>query len=291
MRFITLIVITTLSLAMSIARANPDAKRLRAAADEHFVAARFETALVGYQRALATWNHPKIHFSIGLCQLELRDWPAAADAFEAALDGQSELTEREVAEARDYLETALARTATIELVNEQGATLFVDGKLVSARAVRVLPGNHVVVAKRDGISTTETIHVAATENRRVVPVLREVRVSTRWAKWKPWLVVGLGVGVGLASVPLYQLQHDRITEAKYVAEGCIGCDRGDHYDALLADADRFGRYGALALGIGGGVALTGLILVAINRPTQELRALPRVSATRDSVSLSMAASW
>lgn len=286
-----LIILLILAFLTSVTHADTDAKQLRAAADEHFVAARFETALAGYERALAKWNHPKLHFSIGLCQLELRDWAAAADAFEAALRGESGLTEREIAEARNYLATAVERTATLELDNDQGATVFVDGLPVSTRTVRVLPGTHVVLAKRGSISATETVQVAATETLKVAPVLREVHVSSRWSRWKPWVVAGLGASVGLTALPLYHLQRERISDAKQVAEGCIGCDRGDRYDALLADADRFGRYGLLALGVGGGLALTGLILVAINRPTQELRALPRISASGDGVSVGLAASW
>ncbi|MFN0247517.1 MAG: hypothetical protein ACKV2T_11575 [Kofleriaceae bacterium] len=266
------------------------AAAIRAAGDDLFIAGSFESALDHYRRGLALWEHPTLHFSAGLCALELRDWLTAIASFEAALAFDDGLSGDDRAEANRYLETARAKTAMLDLVSTQGAELFVDGTRASRNDVRVLAGTHVVTARRGGIEASETVHVAMGERRAVRPLLHVDEVRPRWSRWKPWTVLVTGTLVAAAAIPLYGRMYERAERAEQSAAGCFGCD-GREYDALRAESASYRRYGTIALGVGGAIAVTGIILVAANTTVHERRPLPVVALAPSGITLGLTSAW
>lgn len=266
------------------------AQQLRLQGDELFIAGSFEAALDHYRRGLALWEHPALHLSAGLCALELRDWLAAIASFEAALAFGDGLLPDDRAKARHYLKGARAKTAVLEVSSAQGAALFVDGKQVAAGELRVLPGAHVVTARSRAVEASEAVHLTAGEHRHVRPVLEVAHVGTRWSTWKPWAVFAGGVLVAAASIPLYRNMYELADRAEQAARGCFGCD-GREYDALRTESTAYRRYGTIALGAGGVLAITGIVLVAANTTVSERRPLPMLAVAPSGVTLGVSAAW
>jgi hypothetical protein len=269
----------------------------------------FQAAVARYRDALERWSHPGIHYNLMLALAALEQ---PIEAFQASTEalryGVQALKLEEYHRAVDYQRLLRGQIASLEVTcDEPGAMVSVDGKpiLSGPGKVRLLvrPGQHEVMARKDGYLTTDHTIIAVSErpvslDMRVLPQKEATVPVRRWPTWQPWVVVGAGVGVGVvggllewrADAKTRDLQRlsESICQDPDGEEGPKGpqCSAKD-YDSLLESHQtqymwyrRLGHAGAVT----GGVAmLSGLVLVYLNREQQmenpERQQLVRISVT------------
>jgi hypothetical protein len=153
---------------------------------------------------------------------------------------------------------------------------------------RVTAGPHRLLGEKRGyLAHTIDLALAGGTTPRIDVELRSLddttRVHRRWARWKPWFVVGAGsvvAGVGLG----FALQG-RATLRSYDNAVAVLC--GDHPCATLPPVvDSAYERGRLQSGIGvgliaagGAAAAAGVVLVLLNREHREQVGYPAIAPT------------
>ncbi|WP_437840446.1 hypothetical protein [Sorangium sp. So ce1153] len=251
-----------------------------------------------YEEALRSWEHPELRFNLARAlwrmgqplsayenlRLSLRWGPGAlaAEGEKQALDLMRRLEEQEL--------------SAVEIrCDEPGASVQLDGKpwFVGPGHERrtVLPGEHVIVARKKGYFPVVK-SAPALAGRRVSGTLKlsvdGIVTERRWAAgWAPWAVVGSGAAV----VALGGALQWRVGELRdELQQQCgVSCAPASAQDAGAWE----GRVAAGAFVAGGVTVATGLVLVWLNRPRAyrsedrgglELQLSPLVSRERGALS-------
>ncbi len=270
------------------AEAQQKALALYEQGNKRFVEKSYAEALKLYREAITSWNHPAIRFNMAEClisldqPLEAYDHVVASLAFgEAALG--PEHYERAV-RTRQLLEGQLTN---IEVsCSESGANVTLDGQPLfigpgSAKRT-LLPGTHQIVASKPGYQTL-TREETLIPRKTLVAKLELTRLRTfeyRWARWKPWTVVGGGVTLTLLGfVFRYQAQSKYDEFSQRLGEACpLGCVREDVPADVRAIDDSAGTYNSLAKTsyvIGGVGIVAGAVLVLLNSERMVETPLPQ----------------
>jgi hypothetical protein len=121
----------------------------------------------------------------------------------------------------------------------------------------------------------------AQQKVKLVPLDSAVVLKYPYRRWIPWTMTGIGVAVGLGGAATWFAGKDQMDqfELDFSAQCQNGCEPGltaPEHSALAAQRDSAelkGRIGIAMMGVGGAVAVTGIILAIANRPT---RVLPNV---------------
>ena len=250
--------------------------------NELFVQDRYKDALVAYQQGLAVWDHPAIRFNVARTLIALDRLLEAEANLEAAMAHGAEPLADVWAEAVNYRTLLAHQLATLAVrCTQAGVAVSLDGEALAPcpaeTSRRVLPGRHVVVARRpDYLTITREPVVLGGQPARVdltLIALRDAAVTrTRWPIWKPWAVVGAAAAVaGLGAVVELDaratLDDYRAALADECGErGCAGGRPSAATAALERRAVVRDRVG-VSLMVAGGVGLaTGVALLLANRP-------------------------
>jgi hypothetical protein len=244
----------------------------------------FPAAVTSYREALLHWSHPGIHYNL---MLALAANDQFIEAFQASMEalryGVQALKLEEYHRAVDYQRLLHGYIASLEVTcDEPGAVVSVDGKeiLEGPGTIHLLvrPGQHEVVARKDGYLTTHHTIVTVSEkpvslDMRLLPQKKATVPVRRWPAWQPWAVVGAGVGVGLAG-GLFEWRSD-VNNRSYHNLFVDYCDMGeekcpiDQYPGPVKSRwTRYVWYRRLGHGAsltGAMAALSGLVLVYLNR--------------------------
>ncbi|HEY5933914.1 MAG TPA: PEGA domain-containing protein, partial [Kofleriaceae bacterium] len=158
---------------------------------------------------------------------------------------------------------------------EAGAVVTLDGQplfIAPGTAKRtLLPGTHQIVASKPGYQTLTREDVLI-PRKTVVAKLELLRLRTfeyRWARWKPWAVVGGGVAVSLLGLVFrYQAQAKYDEFGEDLGEVCpFGCVRDDvpaDVREIEASGDRYNSLAKTSYVIGGIGIVAGAVLVLLN---------------------------
>jgi hypothetical protein len=244
----------------------------------------FPAAVTSYREALQHWSHPGIHYNL---MLALAANDQFIEAFQASMEalrhGVQALKLEEYHRAVDYQRLLRGYIASLVVTcDEPGAVVSVDGKEVlqgpGTIHLRVRPGQHAVVARKDGYLTTH--HTIVTESEqpasldmRLLPQAKATVPVRRWSAWKPWAVVGAGVGVGLAG-GLFEWRADVNNRSfqslfeEYCKMGEEICPIDEYPSRMKTRWTRYVWYRRLGHGTsltGAMTALSGLVLVYLNR--------------------------
>lgn len=247
----------------------------------------FVGAVDKYRAALEHWDHPAIHYNLMLALVALKRPIEAYESSLAALHhGPTALPSDDYERARDYQRLLRGQIAVLEVICDQpGAIVSLDGRqlLRAPGMVRlfVIPGQHELVARKTGfLASHQTllllpekplrVHVALLEADQALLTLRQ------WQPWRPWGIVGAGIGIGLLGTAfewradvnnraMQELFHEECPPP----DGC-GPERSKS-PALRSRMQRSTWYRRMGHGVsisGAATALTGLVLVYLNRPQQ-----------------------
>lgn len=251
-----------------------------------FLAAKHGEALAKYQAALQSWDHPAIRFNVVRALINLERPAEAYDNLELALEyGRAPLEDQVFQEAENYRLLLLGQIAELEVsCTEAGATVTLDGQELTTcpgtKSMRVLPGKHVVLARKPGYVTLTRDVVALPGKKESVPVIlisvkSAMKLERRWATWKPWAVAGGGValaGVGFLVQLAAQSNMDQY-DAELRRECTAGCLPDDLPQSTRDLESRALLENKIAVGTmiaGGLVAAAGLTMVILNAPREVL---------------------
>jgi hypothetical protein len=237
-----------------------------------------------YEKALALWDHPGIHFNLAVSLVNLDRLLDANTHLEAALKwGAQGLDKTRYQDAQTYrrlIDAGIVKL-TVETIQD-GVDVTLDGKPILSgkgrKTIVVLPGAHALVATKRGFEPlTKSLSLMAgtphTEKVEIRPRVARTVWKRRFRTWVPWLVTGAGlatVAVGAGTITIARA-HERDFENQFKAmcpAGCAwdsmaGIDWGLHDRAVLEH-----RLGLATVGVGGALVLTGLVMVALNQPRE-----------------------
>jgi hypothetical protein len=239
-----------------------------------------------YRAALEHWDHPAIHYNLMLALVALdRPIEAYESSLAALRHGPTALPSDDHKRARDYQKLLRGQIAVLEVIcDEPGAIVSLDGRqLFGAPGMMrlfVLPGQHELVARKTGfLASHQTLLLLPEEPLRVHVAMLEAGQALltlrHWQPWRPWGIVGAGVGIGLlgAAFEWRADVNNRATQELFHEE-CpppLGCFEQAKSPELVARTQRstwYRRMGHGASIAGTATALTGLVLVYLNRPQQ-----------------------
>jgi hypothetical protein len=252
--------------------------------NDFFRRSMFAKALAEYEQAVDYRDHPAIRFNMAVCLINLA---RPLDAFENLLQGleygAEPLAPGLFAQGQNYRTLLRAQLAEVRIVVKQGgANVTLDGELLfvgPGETTRlVLPIGHQLTATHPEMVT----HNEAFEPKagpavhlieiNMLPKGSDLVMKRRWARWKPWAVIGGGLAAAAVGIPFYLSaksslnSHDRKVD---MACPSTGCDPGtlptDVSD--LKTASQTKEVVAYSLFVAGGaIAAAGLVLTFYNRP-------------------------
>ncbi|HEX5063983.1 MAG TPA: hypothetical protein VFV99_31605, partial [Kofleriaceae bacterium] len=183
------------------------ANALFAEGNELFAQQAHAPALEKYKAAVALWDHPLIEFNMAVTLVRLDRILEAADSLDKALRfGEAPFPSAEqYQQALDYKKLVAGRVGTLQLSCDAPATVLLDGQAwltcPGNREARVLAGEHVIVAEREGYyPLTRHVFVSGgTTAREALSLVRLDRVKLEYPtpRWIPWAIAGGGLAVTL----------------------------------------------------------------------------------------------
>lgn len=187
-------------------------------------------AVTRYEEALSHWDHPDTRWNLALLMKDMGQYLLAWEHLEAALIWGPEAFDEHDREKLIAMRRTLLRQhlAVVEARCDQpDAEIALDGKpwFRGAGAARqvVLPGEHVITARKPGYFPVTRTIVLSAGARGVVTIAMSVDrfiEKRRWQPWLPWAVFSSGVVVGVmgagldwhAGRQLDQARHDLARE-------------------------------------------------------------------------------
>ncbi len=276
-----------------------------------FEQSEYRGALASYRKAIEIWDHPAIRYNMAVSMIHLEQPLAAFTELGLALRYEAApFSPEDYAQAQTYFKLLRGQLADLEVVCEEaGAEVRLDGELLftaPGKATRTLaPGKHQLVASKKGY-LTESRALNLTPGQLNVETVElvtleagtETRTTRRWSGWKPWAVVGAGVGVAaIGAVFELKAQADIDEYDEDFAELCpTGCAEDELPGAvrdLKTRAELEDAIGLGAIATGGALIVTGAILVVLNQPRIETVERPRmtVAPTRGGATVSFELSF
>lgn len=240
----------------------------------------FSQAALKYGEAISQWKHPAFYFNLALAEINLGQYVEARADLERALKyGEEPLrtdrfreAEKQLVEVERHLGRIRVRCPT------PGAEITLDGALLFTgpgdREIWVKAQAHEVIAKQPGYATQSRRVTVVPGAREAVDLSLHKLVEDRpWAAWKPWAVVGAGVGLAAASGAVQALSardftayDNEFVKLECAAMGCTERQIGPRLNARLRRA-RLEKQLAFGGYVAAGVALaSGVVLLYMNQP-------------------------
>lgn len=246
-------------------------------------------ALDKYKEAIALWEHPLVRYNMAVTEIRLEKVLDAADDLEKALKwGDKPFKPELYQEALGYQALIKGQVGYVEASCDQaGASLLFDGKpLMScpgSKKMRVLAGEHTIVGEKKDYLTQSTKLVVSgdkTAKANITLVALDSAVSYKYPykRWIPWTLIGAGVAVGVGGAGTWLLgknQNDQFN-SDYAVTCANGCEPGltdPAHAGLRNERDQAklkGQIGIGMAGLGGALAVTGVVIAILNRPQKIL---------------------
>jgi hypothetical protein len=246
----------------------------------------FKDARAAYEEALKHWDHPAIHYNLGLTLVNLDKPLEAYPQFEEALKfGEAPLDAERFAQANRFKNLLTSQLARLEVrCDTPGARVILDGEelFVGPGIISKLikAGTHTVAASRDGYIPNEVRQPmlpgeTTSFDMRLYTEAELTEYRRRFDGWIPFAVAGAGLAIaGGGSALLYAAngqvaQYDEEAAACALADptnGCADVKRVTGLDSMKDAIAGQQQLAVAAFGLGGAVVATGAILAVINQP-------------------------
>lgn len=248
-----------------------------------FLSKKFKEALEAYRSATASWDHPAIRFNMVRVLIQLERPIEAFDELTKALQyGKQPFDDAIYNEALNYQKLLATQIAEIEIgCTQAGAKVTLDGQTLMTcpgkQKRRIAPGQHGVVATKDGYLTKQLDVVIVggkleTIELELVPLAQAARVVHRWPGWIPWVVFGGGLAVaGVGGLIQYNASSLMDDYERTIARDCavMGCDLSDPQYADLVDkresAELRNKVAIGVISVGAAGAIVGGVMLVMNR--------------------------
>jgi hypothetical protein len=249
--------------------------------NESFVKDEWREALDLYLEALKFWDHPNIRYNAAICLIKLDRMVEAYEHMQAAMRfGDAPLGNDLFKQGETYLQILKTSTSYVEVICKQpeGVTVTVDGEQLAKcpETKLVKPGKHQIVSEKPGYRTNRQEITAPPGGKETVVIVMEVegsrKLTRRWARWKPWAVVGTGAAVTLVGVPLWFVAQGKFDnyddDVRDYCRPMGGCAPGqiDRFDGQLSSAKTWRVITYSTLAIGATTVAAGVVLLVMNQP-------------------------
>ena len=243
----------------------------------------FSRAVEKYGEALDKWKHPAFYFNLAIAQINLGQWLEARESLERALkSGPEPLRADRFEEARKQLVEVERHLGRIRVsCPTPGAEVTLDAVTLFTgpdhREVWVTARAHEITAKEPEYATqARRVTVAPGAQVAVDLPLRKLIADRPWATWKPWAVVGAGIGVTAAAGVVHVLSARDFSafDAGFAKLICapMGCtqqqinDGDPHLSSRLSRARLEQKLAVGGYVAGGALIAVGAVLLYHNRP-------------------------
>ena len=243
----------------------------------------FGKAADKYREALKHWDHPAIHYNLGLALMNLDQPIEAYDNLELSTKfGEAPLQSKDKFDhAKEYLVLLEKQLADVEVsCDKPGAKVSVDGKEAFVAPghfkERVRVGKHTFVAEKQGYTTRiNAPYVGPGEHFRIELKLYTAEELTRYhrrwdATWMPYAVMGLGVAIGFTGGLLEMSAQSSYRQYDAKVASCsmnnAGCPNTTDLQNLRSSGDSKRSLGFIGYGVAAGTVAIGGLLAILNRP-------------------------
>lgn len=234
-----------------------------------------------YREALASWDHPAIHYNLALALVNLDQPLETHEHLLAALKyGASPLDSDKYEQALRYKALVEKQLAKIEIRCEtEGAVVKLDGiQVLTGPGVYtslVRAGGHTLVASKEGFLTSEQSDSLPGNSSKVFEFklksseeLTEYR--RRWPNYQPWLVVGGGVLLAGVSVGLHLAARNQFKVYDNGITACVkpetgGCNPSVALTGTRSGGETMQAVAMVGYAVGTAALITGAVLVWMNR--------------------------
>lgn len=243
----------------------------------------FAQAASKYEEALHLWPHPAIYFNLAIAQINLVQLIAAYESLERAIAyGPAPLVkEKRYQQAVDNHARLKSQLSVIEVTCEtDGAEVLLDGELLftaPGRATKiVLPGPHLLVARKQGLNAeTQQAVVSAGERRTYHLVWRQVVIERYMPAWIPWTLMTAG-GFLLSGAGYLDAQSSRDLDRydrDFATQCSTGCTEQEKPELVsgIRNAEQSKKAAVGLYAVGGAAFVAGAVLVYLNRERVVLR--------------------
>lgn len=234
-----------------------------------------------YRQALDLWDHPAIHYNLGLALVNLDQPVETYEHLEAALKyGAAPLDSDKFEQAQRYKALIEKQVARADVrCDLDGAEVRFDGKPIFTAPGRwqglVRAGPHTVVATREGYLPFEQSATLVGGDAKIfdVALLRAEDLTEYrrlWPAWIPWAVVAGGAVVTGASVGLHLSARSGYQAYDEGIQGCLdpvtgGCVPALELSQRKSSADALQGVAIAGYAVGGAALVAGAVLVYVNR--------------------------
>ncbi|WP_164001911.1 hypothetical protein [Pyxidicoccus caerfyrddinensis] len=236
----------------------------------------FLKAAEQYRQALASWDHPAIHYNLALALLNLDQPIEVREHLEAAMRyGEAPLDAEKLESARAYKALVEKQLAWVEISCEtQGASVVMDGRPLFVGPGRhsgwVRAGPHSLVATGEGYLTQEQSRTMSpgekvTLDLKMFTSEDLIQYRRKWSAWKPWAVVGAGAALAAGGGLLHMMARDDYTQFDTAIATCGGCVPEPAVADQRTRGDTFQKGAFAGYAVGGAALVTGVVLVYLNR--------------------------
>jgi PEGA domain-containing protein len=239
----------------------------------------FVSAAAKYREALARWDHPNIHFNLALALMNLDQPVETHDHLVAAMrHGPEPLQKDRYEHARNYLALLEKQLARVTIrCDVPGGQVALDGKPLfetpGAYDGLVRAGRHTVVASKEGFVTNQSARTfdggtAVTLDLPLRTAEEMTRTERRWPEWIPWTVLGAGAAIAIGGGAMH---YGAVQKVDWIdSQSQTLCPSGcatqpPELAEAQTQADRLQSASIVAYAVGGAAAVTGAVLVWLNR--------------------------
>lgn len=242
----------------------------------------FVNAIESYERALALWSHPAIHYNLALALVNLKEPLRLRRHLREALRyGGQPLDSMKVARMHDLLKLVERQLVRVKVsCDVPGASVRMNGQELFMAPGQyedwVMPGEYAFSIVREGYPLNERERIGAAGDELVLDYKvytqeEMTRYQRPWPAWKPWALVGLGAALSGGGLLLNNKASDRYRNFDTAVLACSaandnrGCLPTQEMLSQRARGATFQNAALGSLSVGGAAAALGLTLAYFNR--------------------------
>jgi hypothetical protein len=234
-----------------------------------------------YREALTFWDHPAVHYNLGLALVNL-DQPVETreHLVKALAFGEGPLDNDKFEQAKRYKSLVEKQLTTLRVTCAvDGASVKLDGQVLFTGPGKyegaIRSGSHTMLATRDEYVPSEiNLRLTGGDEKnldlKMLSRAETIEYRRQFSEWIPWVVGGAGLAVAGAGVGLHFVAQDQFRQYDRQIAQCVdistgGCTLNPKVASVKSVGDALQASAIAAYSLGGAAFATGLALLYVNR--------------------------